>query len=263
MKIISFDGLALNPYEITDDIPLAMVTASITVPGMHGAFDVWGDEQHRQPLTITRRFEIIGDDYADVDDQLDAIRAKTNTRGWLAIEMRDGDERGTWAKLTQVSAPEKPEYYTHLPVTLTFVALWPWFESADDVWYFDAGETFDDGLYFDGNYTTQSGSGTFAINNTGGGPITRGIIEIRGAATNPTITNAANDWSLAYSGTVPSGTSLFIDIGAQTAIINGENVWSNITLGDYNTGLMRLETGANSIVYTGGGTLVWHWARVY
>lgn len=263
MKISSFDGLSLPAYEIADDIPLALSAPAEKIPGMAGAFEPWGDDQVRDPLVITRQFELVGSTYADVDTQLDAIRAKTNKRGWLEIEMRDGTKRGTWARLTRVSAPYQPEFYGYLPVDLTFVANWPWLQLVTDGWFLDTGYTLDSGLLLDGNYTTQAGSGTFSINNTGGGPITRGIIEIRGSAANPTITNSTNGWSIAYAGTVASGSRLVIDMGAQAVTLNGADAWSAVTLGAYNTGLMRLEKGNNVITFSGGGTLIWHWAKVY
>ena len=260
MRIVSFDGVTFGRQDESETLPLEMKTATQVIPMADGAFDYHGDNQYRQPLSFTRKFLLSG---TAIAADLDELREKTNKRGWLVVQTRSSVNRGTWAKLTSVNYTNSPEQTTYLPVSLSFVINWPWFELSSDVWYFDAGEVFDDGLSFDGNYTTQSGAGTFVINNTGGGVIKRGTVEIAGASTAPTITNAANGWSIAYSGTVASGSKLIIDIGAQTAEVDAVSVWDDITLGNDQTGLMQLETGSNSITFTGGGTLVWHWAKVY
>jgi len=264
LQVKSFDGLALSQAEIDDDIPLEFGSNLSRLPGQAGGFDHDGDEHFRQPLTISRSFELVENTFAAIDTTLDALRAKANLgRRWLVIEMRDGSERGCWAKLKQISAPYKPEFLQYLPVQITFEIAWPWLESADDIWYLDAGEVLDDGLNFDANYSTRSGAGSLVITNTGGDVIRRGLIVVKGASTNPTILNNANGWSIAYAGTVPAGSTLFIDFGAQTAVIDGGSVWSNITLGDDQTGFFKLELGANTIAFTGGGTLEIHWAKVY
>lgn len=264
MKIKSFDGLELVDYEIDDDIPLEFVSERQTLPGQAGAFDPFGYGQVRAPLTITRSYELVADTYADIDDQLDAIRAKANRgRRWLVIEMRDGDTRGTWAKLTRVQAPYRPDFLQHLPVQLTFEINWPWFEDTTDIWYLDAGEDLDDGLTFDRNYTLRGGSGPSNITNNGGDAITRGLLVIKGSSVKPAVVNNTNGWSITFGRNVPAGSTLFIDVGAQTARMNGEDVWADITLGENQVGFFRLETGLNSLTFSGAGTLEIHWAEVY
>jgi hypothetical protein len=264
MKIKSFDALALSQYEINDDIPLDFRSNLVRLPGQAGAFDADGDGQYREPLIVTRSFEIVESAYATVDDTLDSIRAKANTGlRWLIIEMRDGDERGTWAKLKRVQAPYKPEYLEYLPVQLTFEIPWPWLEDADDIGYLDDGGVFDDGGIFDENYTPQSGAGTFSINNTGGDRITRGLLVVKGASNDPKIYNTTTGEWVQYTGTIPAGSFLLIDLGAQTATIDGTSVWSSISIGDSQTRWFSLAVGSNSIEFTGGGTLEVHWARVY
>lgn len=267
MKIKSFDGLALEQYEIEDDIPLEFVSTLRTLPGQAGAYDSEGYDQFRSPLFITRSYELVSDTYEDIDDQLDALRARANQgRGWLVVEMRDTTERGTWAKLKRVFAPYNHEFLQHLPVQLTFEVTWPWFEDTDQVWYLDSGELLDDGLTFDSNYSTRSGAGSLTITNTGDDVIRRGLIVVKGASTNPKIENQTNGYSIQYTGTIPAGQTLIIDIGAQQVRLPGggvANPYANITLGDNQIGFFKLELGANTIAFTGGGTLEIHWAEVY
>jgi hypothetical protein len=262
--IKSFDGLALLQHQMLDSLPVEFFTALQGLPGLAGAFDHYGDEQHRQPVTITRRFILVSTSGNDVGAQLDALRAKANLgRRWLVVETVGGAERGTWAKLIRVNAQFGWDQIRHLPVNLDFQVTWPWFEDADDIWYLDAGEALDDGLTFDSNYSTRSGAGSLVITNTGGDVIRRGLIVVKGTSANPTITNNANGWSIAYAGTIPAGSTLVIDFGAQTATVDGESVWGSITLGTTQTGIFKLNTGENLIDFTGGGTLEIHWAEVY
>jgi hypothetical protein len=260
MRIVSFDGVTFGRQNEQDGISFDMATSQTKIPGADGAFDNHGDNQYREPFTFSRSFLLTG---TAIHTDLDTLLSKTNRRGWLVMQTGGTVNRGCWAKLTNVSYDNTPEQVNYLPVKLSFMVANPWLEAEDDVWYLDAGKELDDSLLFDGNYTTRALAGTFPIANAGGGAITRGIIEVRGSATNPTITNSTNGWSIAYAGTVASGSTLVIDIGAQSVTLAGVDNWANVTLGANQTGLMRLEIGTNTIVYTGGGILVWHWAKVY
>jgi hypothetical protein len=190
LKVKSFDGLALSQYEIDDNIPLEFGSNLMSLPRMGGAFDADGDEQFRKALVISRDFELVESSYGAVDTTLDSLRAKANLGlRWLVIEMRDGSERGTWAKLKRVQGAYKPEHLTWLPVKLTFEAAWPWFELISEVWYLDTGQVLDGGLNLDPHYTSQSGAGTFTINNTGGDRIRRGLLVLKGPTTSPKVEN--------------------------------------------------------------------------
>lgn len=268
MRLKSFDGLALTPaYMAEDDAPLEFTSTLQSLMGQAGAFDAGGDEQVRSPLTITRSVLLVnttGADAADVGAQLDELRKRAN-KGlrWLVMKTNSGEERGTWAKLKRVQAKFKPDVKTILPVQLTFEVPWPWLEDLRDIWYLDAGHELDEGLALDANYAEQVGAGSFTIDNAGGDQVTRGLIEIEGPSTAPTVTNNTTGETINYSGTIPSGSTLLIDLGAQSAKLNGADAWGGITIGDEQTRLFSLATGENAISFTGGGTLRIHWARVY
>lgn len=266
MRINSFDGLDLMPWEAEDDFPLEFKSNLVELPGQAGAFDADGNEHYRKPLIITRTFEIVESDYGTVDDTLDALRAKAN-KGLrrLICETRNGDGRQTWAKLKAVKAPQNPEHFLYLPVTLTFEVTWPWLEEQDDIgWFLDTGIALDGVNTLDeDNITTQVGVGTFDIDNDGGDVITRLLMVIKGSSTNPSITNTTTGESISYSGTVASGSSLVIDCGALAAWLDGGDVYSGISIGDMQTQFFSLAVGSNSITFSGGGTLEIHWVRVY
>lgn len=264
MRLLSFDGLALSQFKEDINIALTFKKALVELPGVAGAFDAHGDDQVRDVLMLEYSGLVIGATSAAVDTALDAIRAKAN-RGnrRLIVEMRDGSERSTWAKLVKVESPTKPEDFRTQDHKLTFVAAWPWLEAEGDIWYLDTGEVLDDGLNLDGNVTTQSGAGTFSINNTGGDVVTRGLLVVKGSSTNPRIVNNTTGESIQYSGTVASGSNLVFDLGAMAVTLDGEDAYDDVTIGDNQTQFFSLATGVNSITFSGGGTLEVHWTRVY
>lgn len=266
MRLVSFDGLTLGQAMAEDDIPLDFVQATQVLPGQAGAFDHFGNDQVRGPLTIKRTYNLVATAGSDIGDLLDALRAKANLgRRWLVVEMTGGAQRGIWAKLVNVSVKHTIEHLNYVPVTLTFLATWPWFEDVNDIWYLDTGEVLDDGLTFDSNYSTRAGSGVLSITNNGGDAITRGLIIVKGGSTNPNIRNGANGYEIGYTGSITGGTTLYIDFGAQTVVYarDGDSAWANVTLGDDQDGFFRLEVGANLLNFTGGGTLEVHWAEAY
>lgn len=94
------------------------------------------------------------------------------------------------------------------------------------------------------------GGGATTVNVIGVGNA-EPIWTIIGPATNPTLTNITTGKSITWNGTVPNGQKLVIDMGNQTAELNGANVYSSIT-GDW----LELKPGANKLTYTalGGAT---------
>jgi predicted phage tail component-like protein len=83
------------------------------------------------------------------------------------------------------------------------------------------------------------------------------IIEIAGAATNPSVT--IGDVTLAYTGTIAAGQSLIIDTGAQTAKIGSVNAIAQVS-GDID---YMLEPGANVSVVPSISTTVVRWRDKY
>ena len=94
--------------------------------------------------------------------------------------------------------------------------------------------------------------------STGGGPIVvtvngvdnaSPVWRVTGPATNPTLTNSTTGQSLVWNGTVPTDQTLVIDMGAQTATLEGANVFEFVS-GSW----VQLEPGQNRISYTAGNT---------
>ena len=72
---------------------------------------------------------------------------------------------------------------------------------------------------------------------------------VTGPCANPTLTNSSTGISITWNGTVPSGQTLIVDMGAQTATMEGANVFQFIS-GSW----LALSPGTNRIAYTAANT---------
>lgn len=108
-----------------------------------------------------------------------------------------------------------------------------------------------------GNPAMATGGYIFA-QSTGGGPVVvtvngvdnaNPVWHVYGPATNPTLTNSTTGEALTWNGTVPSSQELIIDMGAQTATLEGANVFEYVS-GSW----VQLEPGTNRISYTAANT---------
>lgn len=94
--------------------------------------------------------------------------------------------------------------------------------------------------------------------STGGGPIivtvngvddANPVWHVYGPATNPTLTNSTTGEALTWNGTVPANQELIIDMGQQTATLEGANVFEYVS-GSW----VQLAPGQNRISYTAANT---------
>lgn len=97
-----------------------------------------------------------------------------------------------------------------------------------------------------GGYVWEQGGGggsTIAINNsiTSVSP----IWTVKGTVLNPLLENTTTGEYIQYVGLVAEGQTLVVDMGEQTALLDGINVLSNI-VGDFIT----LKSGANTLLYS-------------
>lgn len=74
------------------------------------------------------------------------------------------------------------------------------------------------------------------------------IWTVTGPAVDPTLTNITTGQAITWTGTVPNGQTLVIDMGKQTAELNGANVYSGIS-GDW----IDLQIGQNKLTYSATG----------
>lgn len=103
-----------------------------------------------------------------------------------------------------------------------------------------------------------SNGGYIFAPSTGGGPIivtvngvddANPVWHVYGPATNPTLTNSTTGEALTWNGTVPANQELIIDMGQQTATLEGANVFEFVS-GSW----VQLAPGQNRISYTAANT---------
>lgn len=94
--------------------------------------------------------------------------------------------------------------------------------------------------------------------SSGGGPVTvtvdgvdsaNPVWHVFGACSNPTLTNSTTGQALTWNGDVPAGQELIIDMGAQTATLEGANVFEFVS-GSW----IQLAPGTNRVSYTAANT---------
>lgn len=101
-----------------------------------------------------------------------------------------------------------------------------------------------------GGYIWAASSGGGPINVTVNGVDSANPVwHVYGPATNPTLTNSTTGEALTWNGTIPSQQELIIDMGAQTATLEGANVFEFVS-GSW----VQLEPGTNRISYTAANT---------
>jgi len=99
-----------------------------------------------------------------------------------------------------------------------------------------------------------SGAAPASVNITNPGTVRaeKITLDILGPATNPTISNTTNGYSLTINTAVAGGQHLIIDTGAYTAVNNGVSVIGSL-VHTGGTAFMALETGVNTLTAIGSG----------
>ena len=167
-----------------------------------------------------------------------------------------------------VEAPSVPEMWQKFPsynVALNFEDV-NYYEYAEDA---DGNEIFANsaeinlvsvlsgGLIADNNGAEADSDGFIWEQGGGSGPTNVNVAGIgnalpvwtvTGPATNPTLTNLTTGRSITWTGTVPNGQKLVVDMSEQTAELNGANVYADIS-GDW----IELTKGTNRLTYDAGG----------
>lgn len=102
-----------------------------------------------------------------------------------------------------------------------------------------------------GGYIWEEGSGGGGVTtiDIDGVDSALPIWTVNGPAIDPQLANITTNQTMKWTGTVPSGQTLIIDMDRQTASLAGANVFAYLS-GDW----VELKPGANRISYTAGGT---------
>lgn len=290
MYIIQFGGYMLpsEQLDMTESMGASRRGARTELPGAGGALDAYGSGPDPVAAdTISKAFIIeaasptalqtaldtfIGEMMLSQNDSVQGLRM-------LVAALPDGTKRQSWAKCVEARALW--EYFNvneaWLPVQVTWERPWPVWEKFEDLLYFGdhlgtfadsaaAGWTFGQGVSVQ---AVNASPTTFTLTNTGNARVMRGIIELDGAITNPTITNTRNKYSLSWEGQLLADDRLTINIASFDAKKNGaRGEWANISLGTARGQLLPLvlEPGANLMrieATSPNCTFRFYWARSF
>lgn len=141
-RLLSFGG-----YTFPDTIPERgeliysnfsnTVPRVVKLPGMDGGFDEYGDDPPaRETGAVRYRFVLTADSAAEMMQKHDAVMAMASYgRALLTVEAAPGEQRFTWAKVNNISAPIHSPAYTDriVRVAVDFQVTLPnWFSDSPD-----------------------------------------------------------------------------------------------------------------------------------
>lgn len=218
------------------------------LPGMDGGFDEYGsDPAAREAATIRARFVLVADTPEDMADARDAVMAMARYgRDVLTIETSSGDERWTYARVTDITMPT-----THDSVSDKLTEVMVDFQVALPFWYADSADS--------PQTESCSGSATsFTITNAGNATAVPVITidpstNLVSGVTVQRIVSAVVVDQVDYDAALLSSDTLVIDCRSLTVKKNGSDAYSTSFTADH-PAWMRLLPGSNSLkVILGGG----------
>lgn len=239
----------------------------LNVDSPDGQVDLLGNERaKRGPYTLPVSCTLYDTTPANVQTNLDQLKAMRGKVDKLWMELYDGSERWIKARLDSVSGPRKINNGLYISLTLAFyIKEQSWSCANHGPWLFDDGEYFDSGLYFDGgeSYALDSSPKSITVNNGGNVDVDDLIMTVTARTSNITalvikrLDGATVLEHLIYSGTILVGESLVVNCGSLSVQNDGAGDSAHLTRGTDHTydGWMRLEPGDNTIqvTRTGGG----------
>lgn len=259
MRLTRFGTVDLPQANAQDSIPANMRGSLIQLP--NGSFDQDGDRVYLETARITRRMEVNGGE--EIDGVINALNKQLiKGRNVLRALWRDNvTELVTWAKIGGITRQiDVDDYDCRTPMTLNFEQDYPYWLHGEDGWFFDTGETFDSGLFFDGDYRhfiiNTALPYSFTVLNGGNAAVpamTWTIVPRSGSSiTNPKITNLSNQMSFQYDGVVNASERLVVDTLPQTAELDGTSIYEDFELsGERQVDWMKLEPDTNSFRLSG------------
>lgn len=267
MYIIRFGGYSLpaEQYDMNESQGATRRGAGVDLPGGGGSWDLVGLQP--DPLaedTITKSFFITAASATALQTAVDDFigQMMLSQHDWragvraLIGQLPDGSKRVTWAKCVEARWTLETYHYLNSwigPVNVTWRRRWPvWWDYEDllplgDQYTFadTASFTFGQSVILQAVTTSPV---TLTITNAGNARMSSGIVEFDGPITNPTLINARNKHSLAWTGSLGAGDRLTVNLDSLEAKKNGQTgQWANITVGTDGGQIMPmvLEPGAN------------------
>lgn len=232
-----------------------------TLPAASGAWDHLGDDGYLGPGGVTHRCALVGSDYEDLDDVVDAFLAAMNAgRQKLYWRMRDGSMRWAWARKVSISMPTDGKTRLVLPVSVTFEV-----PEATRYGRYLAGPVLyggDAGLYGAGliygqgdtvEFAFSLAAPTFTITNAGNAPALAQITISCGAgqsAENCRLNRKVGGATVQYfqaTRIIAASKSLVVDCETYSVEYDGADDYDNFDIGTTQVEWMHLEPGDNSM----------------
>lgn len=221
--IAQIDGLIDLPDLSTGDVPYA---------GRHG-LAAGSDWMRGRSIRLT--IEVYGDTDAELSarfNELTAAFAPAHDEVPLVFQIpgiAGGGKAQVDARVRRRSGSIDRQWYYRIPVVvIELFCTSPYLFASDaasglisatlPIYEVSGGAEFD--ATFDLGFGTVGTSGTALITNTGSAD-TAPTVTFTGPVTNPTITNLSTSEYWGYDGTVASGDTLTVDMGARTVLVNG------------------------------------------
>lgn len=257
MRLVKFGLYDLPTYSAEDGFDLR--TRGQLVPVGSGSYDAAPGSFRLEPQQVTRRFELLAGGTATITEEVEALSAEVG-RGLriLRAKTRDGDDRQSWARCTNLSLAWNAGQPAYQPVDMSLVLPYPlWADSADERDYLDDGLLLDDGWTLDGGSAETTtiaaavSAATLTYTNGGGVASTRGrllVMPQAGASLSKvTVINETTGHQLTFAGTVTATEHLAIDLDTQTVLLGSSDAYSGLSKPSSQLEFMRFARGANTI----------------
>lgn len=249
MRVVRFGNTYSTAYEFSnvnaeEDWGVSRPPVQMPVGGAGGAFDFYGSEDYPiRPLTIEKRFTIVGDDYEDVEDELDDLRDAL----FAGLQRLWGERRSpglfdyfgwAWAKCTNLVTNEKSGG------SKTTVDCRVTFNCPEGIWYGNLVNKYYDG----GDFPWSS-----IVTNLGNYSMLGVInVDFDGAPmTKFEFVNSTNGTSFTWEGSLDPGNDLNIDSHAYSVVDDaGNDEYRNVTLEDGQMSFIVFSPGANATQVT-------------
>jgi len=257
-----FGTLDLPDYGSTMTIGTPNARSIITNTAS-GYFDHNGTLQARRDATReVLAFALVG---GGLLAQLQPLKALIGKRNKLFRRVADDDSvQWAWARCVAVNVTRQSRDTDSITGTIEFERLEDWRKIYHGIWYFDSGEHFDTGLYFDSDDTATglSSPANLQISNTGDtdAPISFTIVPAGGALTAITIVSSNGGINMTWTGSVAIGDELVIN-GESAAVTNdGAGAWDGLVFNSGHSYAGLLVALANdgtlyTMTFTGAATI--------
>jgi hypothetical protein len=248
----------------------SLVLRTDRMPGLDGGFDNLGSAPAPGEIGQVRAsFVLIAEDRNAMVAMRDAVRAMRDWgKGKLFMQPSDSliAPRFCYARINSISMAEDRSMHTDLmqPFSINFQVSDPRWLGWPDMWYFDSGEFFDNGLNFIDPRLEQTINTTTTVTLTNNGKaLTPVVIRLKATSFMGTLRAEHLDaggeviggW--VWTGSLDNGETLIVD-GERLSVIHDKN--TGIISGyPYftalaGTGFIQLRGGDNSVRFSGGFT---------